>query len=220
MQRAAASASNRTPLKPSPLPASNPSHLSQQPAERQKPNAFEPQSPGINISIPRSFSGMDDPATPLMQQSARSSTANNYGGNEAESPWVLNTARGRDVGVIQDSPIEDAWLQDTIIGRRTFGNFQKKSTKKAPISSKGGDDDGSLSAGSLDEDLEQYGERMHGATTQNSRKPKGKRPNEQDGERMDKINLKKLKIDSLSASSGLREAGLGGKKNSKGRRKG
>jgi len=163
---------------------------------------------------------MDDPATPLTQQSAQSFTPYNYGGNEAESPWVLFTSRDRDVGVIQESPVENAWLQDMVIGRRTFGNFQKKSADKVPTSSRGGDDHGSLSPGNSGEDHEQYGERMHGAMTRRSGKSKGKRPNDQDGERMDKINLKKLKSDGLSASSALRNPGLGGKKCSKGKRKG
>jgi hypothetical protein len=220
MQRAAASTSTRTPSQPSPLSANYPPDFGQQPAKRQKLNAFEPQSPGFNVSTPDSLSGMDDPATPLMQQTARSSTSCYDGGNKAESPWVLHTARARDVGVIQDPPVEDAWLQDNVIGRRTFGKFQKKSAGKAPTLSRGGDDDASLSSGNSDEDLEQYAEKMYGAMMQNSGKSKGRRTNAQDGEKMNKINLKQLKSDGLSASSALRKSGVSGKKHSKGKRKG
>jgi hypothetical protein len=220
MQRAAASASSRKPLKSSPLPASHPQDLGQQSAKRQKFNASEPQSPDLNVSTPHSFSGVDDPGTPMTQQSTRSFTPYNYGGNEAESPWVLNTARNTDVEVIPDSPIQDAWLQEEVIGRRTFGNFKKKSTEKAPTPKRGKEKCGSLSPGNSDEDHEQYSEKMHGAMMQNGGKSKGKRRNDQDGERMDKINLKKLKSGGLSASSGMRQPGFGGKKNSRGKRKG
>lgn len=220
MQRAAASASDRTPLKSSPLPASSPQDLGEQPAKRQKLSASVPQSPEINASSPCSSYGADDPSTPLTQGNTTSFTPQNYGGNEAESHWVLNTSRSTGIEGTPNSPPEDKWPQDTVIGRRTFGDFKKKSAKKAPIASRGREDDGSPSSGNSDEDHEEYGERMYGGTMQNGGKSKGQRRQDRDDDRMDKINLKQLKSGGISASSGMRQPGFDGKKYNKDKRKG
>jgi hypothetical protein len=60
---------------------------------------------------------------------------------------------------------------------------------------------------------------MQRRTTQNVEKSRGKRRQDQDDDRRDKIKLKKMRSDGISASSGMRQSGFAGKKY-KDRRKG
>jgi hypothetical protein len=209
MQRSAASASNRAPSASSPLPANFPQSPHEDSAKRQKLSSSIPQSPDPAALTPRSLYQSDDPTTPLPQGMGKAFTQC-YGGNEAETPWILNTSSSTGTHEAPSSPVEDTSPPDGVIGRRTFGNFKKKTTEiSAADRSK---DDGSLSSGDLDEDYEQHGERMQRRTTQNGEKPRGKRRQDQDDDRMDKIKLKKMRSGGISASSGMRQSGFAGKK--------
>ena len=218
MQKAAASDLSRTPSTSSPLPAS-PRDLDGHSAKRQKISSSVPAFPSPNTSTPRSFYQSDDPSTPMSQEGNQSYTPQNYGGNAAETPWVLNILRSTDERHGPGSPLEYTSPPDRAIGRRRFGNFKKNSGEKK-AKTRDGEPDGSLSSADSDEYHERYSERMSGATQQNGAKPTGKRRQDQDDDTMDKINLKKLRSGGISASSGMRQPGFDGRKYKKDKRKG
>ena len=219
MQRAAASVSHQNTWNSSPLSASSPQDLNRPAAGRQKISSSVPQSPDSNASTPRALCQPSDPTTSLTTQSTQSLTRLNCGGNEAESPWVLNTSGNTGTPPTPNSPPEDTLPQHVVTGRRTFGSFKKKTTDKAP-SPKEKEDDGTLSSGDPDEDYEQYADRMIGKTSKSGGMPQGKRRHDRNDDRMDQVNLKKLKTRGISASSGLRQPAFDGKPYKKDKRKG
>lgn len=225
MQRAAASDLNRTPSTSSPLPAS-PRDLDRHTTKRQKISSSVPVPvpafPSPHTSTPRACYQSDDPSTPVSPEGNQSSTRQSYGGNAAETPWVLHLSRRTDDGHAPSSPLEYTSPPDRATGRRRFGNFKTKSSEKKAETGDGEPDDGSLSSPDSDENYEQYSERMSGAAQQNSAKPPGKRRQDQDDHRSDKINLKKRRSGGggISASSGMRQPGFNGRKYEKDRRRG
>jgi hypothetical protein len=241
MQRAAASGSNRSPSTPIHLPANSPRELNGHSAKRRKLSPSVPQSPDPVVSTPGSLYQSDESRTPLpqLQERSKSFTPLSYGGNAAETPWVLNITSDSVATQQQEqeqpiSPQEETLPQEPVLGRRTFGNFKKKSTtttttNTAKASSKRKDEDNdndndneSLSPGELDEDYEQYGERMHGRQPPSSsaEKSRSKRRKDQDDDRLDTINLKRLKSGGISAASGMRQPGFDARKYKRDKRKG
>ncbi len=210
MQRAAASASHGAALTSSPLPPNSPRDLNGHPAKRQKLSSSLPQSPDYSASTPRSLYQSDDPVNPFSQEIVKSFRQQVHGGNEAETPWVLNTSNSTGVRHEPSPPQEKIPPHDAIIGRRIFGDFKKRAIEQADPT-RGREKDDSLSSGDSDEDYEQYGETSHRRTFQNVKSPKGKRRHDQDDDRMDKVNLKKSKSSGISASSSMRKRGFAGK---------
>lgn len=94
--------------------------------------------------------------------------------------------------------------QEDVVGRRTFGNFKKKTTEKV-IATEDGDEGDSLGSGALDGDFEQHSSRMYGKISQNGVESISKRKKSPDNDRMDSIRLKKLKNGGISAASGMRQ---------------
>jgi hypothetical protein len=143
MQRSAASASNQAPSASSPLPANFSRSPQEDSAKRQKLSSI-PQSPDPAALTPRSLYQSDDPTTPLPQGMGKAFTQC-YGGNEAETPWILNTSRSIGTQEAPRSPLEGTSPPDAVIGRRTFGNFKKKTTENSAADRS--KDDDSLSSG-------------------------------------------------------------------------
>ncbi|KAF7510545.1 hypothetical protein GJ744_006391 [Endocarpon pusillum] len=218
MQRAAASDLGRTPSTSSPLPAS-PRDFDGHSTKRQKISPSVPAFPNPNTSTPRSFYQSNDPSTPVSQEGNQSYMPQNYGGNAAETPWVLNVSQRTDEGHAPSSPLEYTSSPDTAIGRRRFGDFKMKSSEKK-AKTRDGEPDGFLGSADSDENYEQYSERMSAAAQQNSAKPTGKRRQDQDDNKMHKTNLKKPRRGGISASSGMRQPRFDGRKYKKDKRKG
>ncbi len=211
MQRAAASDTNRTPSISSPLPAS-PQYDGGHFAKRQKASSSIPAFPSPSPSVPRPFYQSDSPSTPVSQEKSQNYTSHHHGGNVTETPWVLHILRSTDERHDPSTPLEYTSPPDAVIGRRIFGNYKKKSAQKM-ARTEDGDPAGSLSSADSDENYEQY-EKNYGA------KPTGKRRQDQDDDKIDRIDLKKLKSGGISASSGMRQPGSDGRKYKKDKRKG
>lgn len=220
MQRAAASTSSPSSIASSPLPPSSPQDPNGRPAKQQKLFYSVSQSPDPNALTPRSFYSSDDTRTPLPQARNQSFTPQSYGGNAAETPWVLSTPRSTGTLDIPVSPSGDTSPPDAVVGRRTFGNFKKRTPGKAAAKNEQKEGDESLSSADSEDDYEQPSTRTNGRATQNGEKSKGKRRQNPDEYMMDKINLKKLKSGGISAVSGLRQGGYDGRKYRKDKRKG
>lgn len=219
MQRAAASASNRPCPSSSSVPASPIPDPNGHPAKRLKLSSPAPQSPGPNPSTPHSFHRLDDPSTPLAPDRSKDSTQQTYGGNAAETPWILNPSRAIETPGTPKSPWEDISPEEPAIGRRTFGNFKKKPTEKMAVP-KAREDVESLSSGDQDDSYEHTDARVHEMTLQDVEGTRGKRRQIEENDWMDKINLKKLRSGGISASSSMRKPGSDAKAFRKDARKG
>lgn len=189
MRRAAASTSNGALLPSSPLPPNSPQDLTGHSAKRQKLSYSLPQSSDPGTLTPHSSYHSEDPSTPLLRN--ESSRQPSYSANDAETPWVLNTSSSVEPQRTP-SPPQYASPLDVIVGRRTFGNFKKITMEKAAAKMVRQEDESPSSEDSND-DYKKYKARMHGSTPQSCEKPKGKRRQNQDNDKMDNINLKKLR---------------------------
>jgi hypothetical protein len=213
MQRAAASASKST------IPTPNSPHdLNGHPAKRQKLSSSGIQTPDLDLSSPRSLYGSDDLNSPRTGDRSTKFTPQIYGGNTAETPWMLNLPRNVDMIHQTISMQETTSSQEDVVGRRTFGNFKKKTAEKV-IATEDGDDDDSLGSGDLDGDFEQHSSRMYGKISQNGVESISKRKKSPDNDRVDIIRLKKLKTDGISAASGMRQPDFDRRKYTKDKRK-
>lgn len=214
MQRAAASEPKRTPLATPSLSASPHPVLDGHPAKRLKLSSPAPGSPDPNAMSPCSTYQSDGLSTPVVFDTSKTTTEQIHVGNADETFWILKSSRDTWLPDALRSPTQDTSAEETIIGRRTFGNF-KKTAEKMDITRDAGRDD-SLSSGELGEDYEPATVRIPEAGIDSRRK---RWQLEQDN-RMDKINLKKVKSGGISASSSRRNRGPNAKKLTKDRHKG
>jgi hypothetical protein len=213
MQRAAASVSKSTILNPINSPHDPNGH----PAKRQMLSPPGIQTPDLDVSSPRSLYGSDDLNSPRTGDRSTKFRPQIYGGNTAETPWVLNLPRNVDMIHQTISMQETTSSQEDVVGRRTFGNFKKKTTEKV-IATEDGDEGDSLGSGDLDGDFEQHSSRMYGKISQNGVEFISKRKKSPDNDRMDSIRLKKLKNGGISAASGMRQPGFDRRKYTKDKR--
>jgi hypothetical protein len=144
-------------------------------------------------------------------------TSQLYGGNAAETPWVLSTSVSSRIPYGLSLATEETASQVSVIGRRTFGNFKKQATAKTATT--GDAADNSLSSAESDDANGQTSMRPRRKMGKEDEKVNGKRRQTGDDASMDKINLKKLRNSGISAASGLRQTGFVGKRFTKDQRK-
>lgn len=217
MQRAA-STPNRAVTISSPFSANISQHVNRHSATRQKFSASDPQTPDLNASSPYPSYHSDDPGTPLSPRSSnRGFTPVITYGNDAETPWVLDILGSFQHQVSSTSQPEDISPENPIIGRRTFGNFKKKTMQKVtPV--KNGEND-SFSSELSGEEGGRNGGKKDKNILQNGESMRGKRRQDRYDDQNDKISLKKLKTTGISASSSMRQPAFMGSKYKKDKRK-
>ena len=217
MQRAAASEPKRNPFAPSSLSTSPHPVLNGHPAKRVKLSSPASRSPDPNATSPYSPYQSDGPSTPVTFDISKTTTEQTHVGNADETFWILKSSRGTWLPDAPRSPTQDTSAEAPMIGRRTLGNF-KKTTEKMAITGEGERDD-SLSSEDLAEDYEPAAGHIHEATSPDGMDSWRKRWHIEQDNRMDKINLKRVKSGGISASSNRRNARSDAKKPTKDRQK-